>query len=89
MRLIRYIHGSFARNGGQRVKPWRRGLYGNSWFYSARGKFYLFNTCHSWIAQGLRQAGLRLRMIDSFTSAQLMAKLEQLGAVEVGTSSNQ
>lgn len=23
MQLIRYIHGSFARNRGQRVKPWR------------------------------------------------------------------
>lgn len=83
-RLIRYIHASFARDGGQRVKPLRRGLYGDSWFYPAEGRFHLFNTCNSWIAEGLEFAGLRLGGIDPFTSGQLMAKLRRLGATGVG-----
>ncbi len=88
MRLIRYIHASFARGGGQRVKPLQRGLYGDSWFYPAKGKFHLFNTCNSWIAEGLELSGLRLGVIYPFTSGQLMAKLKRLGAVGVGADLN-
>jgi uncharacterized protein (TIGR02117 family) len=84
LKLIRYIHASFARGSAHKAKPLQRGLYGDSGFYPAVGKFHLFNTCNDWIAEGLEFAGLQLRGIDPFTSGQLMTRLKRLGAVEVG-----
>lgn len=81
-RLIWYIHSSFARGNAQRALPLRRGLYGDSWFYPAQGRFHLFNTCNRWIAKGLERAGLRLGWMDPLTSGQLMGRLRRLGAVE-------
>lgn len=86
MRLVRYIHVSFARGSAQRAVPLQRGLYGDSWFYPARGKFHLFNTCNSWIAEGLEFSGLRLGGIDPLTADQLMGRLRRLGAVRVDTN---
>lgn len=82
-RLIRYVHTAFARDRARRARPLRPGLYGESWFYPARGKFHLFHTCNDWIAEGLRQAGLRMGAINPFTSSQLIANVRRLGGIEV------
>jgi uncharacterized protein (TIGR02117 family) len=56
--LLDYLAASFARSGDG--SPLRLGpaLYGRGWFYRAVGEFHAFNTCNTWVAKALRQAGL-------------------------------
>lgn len=56
-RLCEYIDDSFDRNGGRRAISLGSGIYGNSRFYPARGRFHLFNNCNTWTARGLQAAG--------------------------------
>lgn len=83
MRLVQYIHASFARDGALKAKPLQRGLYGDSWFYPARGSFHLFNTCNGWVTKGLKFSGLPLGIVEPLTSSQLMGRLKRLGAINL------
>ncbi|MGH8470754.1 MAG: DUF2459 domain-containing protein [Gammaproteobacteria bacterium] len=70
-RLAGYIDESFARLGTRAATPLGRGLYGNSRFYPARGKFHLFNTCNTWAARALGAAGYSISpavMVDTLVS---------------------
>lgn len=70
-RLAGYIDESFARLGTGAAAPLGRGLYGNSRFYPARGKFHLFNTCNTWAARALGVAGYSITpavMVDTLVS---------------------
>jgi uncharacterized protein (TIGR02117 family) len=42
-------------SGGTKIRP---GLYGNSGFYPAEGKFHALRNCNTWIAEALSAAGL-------------------------------
>ncbi|WP_193171022.1 DUF2459 domain-containing protein [Nisaea nitritireducens] len=57
-RLQKFIAGSFKRPEGGRAPAIARGLYPASLFYDAIGSFSLTNTCNSWVARGLADAGL-------------------------------
>ncbi len=50
-RLIAQIDNSFDRPEGGRGETVARGLYQDSWFYPAHGRFHLFNTCNTWTAR--------------------------------------
>ena len=52
-----FIAESFKRTPGlDRLGP---SLYGQGWFYRAKGSFHLFNTCNRWTAQALEPARCR------------------------------
>lgn len=55
--LGRFISNSFQRDQGGRVVASKKGLYGDSQFYSGVGSFNLFNTCNRWTAIALESAG--------------------------------
>jgi uncharacterized protein (TIGR02117 family) len=59
-RLVARIDEAFDRPPGGRAASVAPGLYPDSRFYPAHGKFYLFNTCNTWIADKLAAAGIRL-----------------------------
>ena len=73
--LIGSIAGSFRRSGDNRVEPISRGLYPNSNFYPAQGAFHLFNTCNTWTAIRLREAGMDLSPAGIVTADDLMSRL--------------
>lgn len=56
--LIRALSGSFDRAGNARATTLSRGLSRHSYFYPAKGRFHLFNTCNTWAARMLEAAGL-------------------------------
>ena len=59
------------------------GLYGDSYFFPARGRFWLGNTCNTWTAKRLQHAGLPLRPFLTLTADQVLRQLrrsEQIGA---------
>lgn len=73
--LVRAIAGEFMRPRGGRAKPVSRGLYPDSNFYKARGKFHLFNTCNTWTARMLRAGGVNLSPSGVITADELVARL--------------
>jgi uncharacterized protein (TIGR02117 family) len=61
--LSSYLYDTFKRYNNS-VIPTKRGLYGESQFYEAKGSYYMTNTCNSYTITALSKAGLPL---DSFT----------------------
>jgi uncharacterized protein (TIGR02117 family) len=55
--LCRYIHESYELDAQGHAIALAPGLYGESEFYRARGKYYFPNTCNAWTARALRAAG--------------------------------
>ena len=80
-RLVAFVHDRFDRNGAVRAIRLRAGLYGQSAFYPARGKFHLFNTCNVWTARALRTAGLPVTPFYAITTDSLMSQARQSGNV--------
>ncbi len=81
-RLIGAIAGTFERPAGGRAQAVSRGLYPDSFFYNARGTFYLFNTCNTWIARMLRAGGVNISPSGIVTADELMARLRAALAKE-------
>ena len=73
--LVRAIAGDFKRPEGGRAEPISRGLYRDSNFYDARGRFHLFNTCNTWTARMLRAGGVNLSSSGVFTADELVTRL--------------
>jgi len=76
--LARFVDGSFDRAGQPAASPQGRGLYGDSVFYPARGRYHLLNTCNTWIAEALRAAGLPITPVYAMTGGNLMWQLSRL-----------
>ncbi|MEX2453639.1 MAG: DUF2459 domain-containing protein [Rhodospirillaceae bacterium] len=56
------------------------GLYGRSFFYSATGRFHLFNTCNTWVARMFEAAGTGMDPGGVITAGGLMDRLRDLRA---------
>jgi len=56
--LCRYIHASYVFDKEDHPQDLGPGIYGDSRFFRARGKYYFPNTCNVWTAKGLKTAGL-------------------------------
>ena len=58
--LERFVDASLARDAQGRPVPQAAGIYGDSQFYDAVGRYSLLRTCNTWTANALRSAGLDL-----------------------------
>ncbi len=83
-RLCTFIQNSYAKNDSGKVIPLGRGLYGESRFYKAKGKYVFANTCNNWIAKAVRATGYPITPVYSCTSGNLFSQLRKFGE-EVGT----
>ena len=81
-RLIAKIDGSFDRPQGGRGETVARGLYADSWFYPAHGRFHLFNTCNTWTARMISAAGVGVSLSGVQTAEDLMGRLRDLPSVK-------
>lgn len=81
-RFAAYLHHSFLRTEVLKAKPVGSGWGPDSFFYPARGKFHLLNTCNSWAARALEAAGYRMDMLEPITADQLMAKVRTFAVSE-------
>ena len=77
-RLIAKIDSSFDRPEGGRGETVAQGLYRDSWFYAANGRFHLFNTCNTWTARMLSAAGVGISPSGVNTAEDLMKRLRDL-----------
>ena len=80
-RLIAYISDGFDRTyrlkelGDAKAFPAGKGLYGRSYFFRATGLFNLDNTCNTWLARGLAEAGLPIEADDVRRASTLIRRL--------------
>jgi uncharacterized protein (TIGR02117 family) len=74
-RLAAFIDATHERPGGAPLASLGPGLYGDSRYYAARGRFHLLNNCNRWTARALRAAGHDIR--DAVTVGGLFTQLER------------
>lgn len=76
IRLVEYIDHSFSLNEKKETIKLKKGLYGTSRFYSAKGTFHLFNTCNTWSAGAIHSSGFPINPSFTFTSDNLMYQVK-------------
>ena len=74
-RLCQHIERTYALDEGGR--PIR---LGKGW-YRARGTYSAFNTCNTWVASGLRQAGCPITPAYCLTPGPLLQQVRRFGRV--------
>jgi uncharacterized protein (TIGR02117 family) len=79
--LIEFISAAFLRPDGAGPAPGLRGLAPNSRFYPATGRFHLFRTCNTWVAEALRAAALPITPAYAFTAGNLSYQVKRFGTV--------
>jgi uncharacterized protein (TIGR02117 family) len=85
--MTRFIHEEYQRDREDRPLRLERGLYGTSWFYAARSRYNLFNTCNTWVARALSTAGLAVASAGVITAGEVMRQVkraDEARAVERG-----
>ncbi|TVQ52077.1 MAG: DUF2459 domain-containing protein [Rhodobacteraceae bacterium] len=72
------IDATFERPDGRRAAPIAQGLYPDSLFYPATGRFHLFNTCNTWVARMLAAGGAPISAWGVVTAGDLMERVRPL-----------
>jgi uncharacterized protein (TIGR02117 family) len=78
-RLRGHIENTFARDKAGKAQVVGPGLYGDSKFYRARGKFYFPKMCNRWTATGLRAAGCPISPLRSVTAGNVIRQVRTFG----------
>ena len=79
-RLVKFISDTFSRPHPPAPAEARPGLFSNGRFYAAEGKFSLFRTCNTWVAEALSAAGLPIRPSHVITAGNLSDQLRPFAA---------
>jgi uncharacterized protein (TIGR02117 family) len=75
--LTEFISQTFDREAAsESLGP---GLYADSRFYRAKGKYFVPKTCNVWTAQALKVAGLRMRTWTSMTAESVLKQARNSG----------
>jgi len=80
-KLLDFVAGSFSRTSSNDEMKLGRGLYGESWFYHAVGRFHAFNTCNTWVAKAIGATGYPISK-GTITVRGLMSQLRSSSEVE-------
>ncbi len=87
--MMQFVARSFVRNADN-LAPSQNGLYGDSQFYAAVGDYFMFNTCNTWTATGLYEAGVEISPHLLTASAVMRAVADAAeGTAEVEDSAGQ
>ena len=78
--MTRLFHDEYQRGDDGRPVRLAPGLYGASWFYAARSRYGLFNTCNTWVARALRAAGLDVTPVGIVTAGGVMREARRAAA---------
>ena len=78
--LCGFIGRAYSRDEKGRATRLGPGLYGNSKFYRARGKYYFPKTCNVWTAQALKAAGCPINPACSTRAKSVIDQAKEFGA---------
>jgi uncharacterized protein (TIGR02117 family) len=84
--LCRYISDSYARDQFGEPVGLGPGLYGESRFYLACGKYFFPKTCNAWTARALRAAGCPIR--PAATSQGVLFQARRFGEMRCAPASS-
>jgi uncharacterized protein (TIGR02117 family) len=73
--LVRFIAAEHERDLGGRALRLGPGLDARSVFYAARSRYSLANTCNTWVARALQEAGLPVSPSGVITPSAVMRQL--------------
>jgi uncharacterized protein (TIGR02117 family) len=79
-RLLAFIGASFSRPAPGQPDDLGPGLYRDSRFYRAEGRYSLLRTCNTWLAEALSASGCPLQPATVVTSGQLLSRLRAMPA---------
>ncbi|WP_439861116.1 DUF2459 domain-containing protein [Pseudomonas sp. MBLB4136] len=77
-RLLAFIGASFSRPAPGRLDDLGPGLYRDSRFYRAEGRYSLRRTCNTWLAEALGASGCPLQPATVVASGQLLSRLRAM-----------
>ena len=75
--MTKLFHDEYQRDGDGRAVRLGHGLYGTSWFYAARSRYHLFNTCNTWVTRALSTAGLPVAPAGVITAGEVMRQVKR------------
>ena len=79
--LCQFIDNSYKRDHDRSSAYLGKGKYGYSKFYSAKGSFYVFNTCNTWSGRALRSAGIPINTFFLISANDLQNEALKYGRV--------
>ncbi len=77
--LTEFIAQSFLKDTTNAAISMKPGIYGNSQFYEAAGRYHMFNTCNKWVAKGLVSMGLNISPTFALTAGNVLAQAKASG----------
>ncbi len=80
-KLLSAIRLGFASEENNLPIALRMGIYGDSHFYRGSGKYHVFNTCNSWVADVLQQGGFKSAPWFDLTATAIMRWVRKLSVV--------
>jgi len=78
--LGQFLSGSFSHDDGGHLVPLSKGIYGDSQFFDAAGRYSAANTCNKWTAKALQSAGFEIDPSLKLTSSSVMRYLRGAAA---------
>ena len=76
-RLLDHLAASFALTPQGDLQMLGPGLYGDSRFYRAHGRYSLYHNCNTWVAEAVALSGVALRSTSVLTAAGVMSRLRE------------
>lgn len=80
-RLLAFVAGTFTHSATGTLVVLGPGLYGESRFYQAEGRYSLFYTCNTWVAEALAASGCPVSPTAVITAGSVMSQLRRVTAV--------
>jgi uncharacterized protein (TIGR02117 family) len=78
-RLVQFVSKTFARSDSESTSEALPGLSENARFYAAQGRFSIFRTCNTWVAEALQAAELPVNPAWVITARSLGRNVRPLG----------
>jgi len=79
VKILKYIDDTFYRDDNEEIILSSK-AGGQIIFYAAKGEYHLFNTCNTWLAKCLNNAGLNIKT-DIILTEQLFQEAAKIGEV--------
>jgi uncharacterized protein (TIGR02117 family) len=71
--LVAFMEQSFEKDENGVIIPSKSGNYGDSQFFEGIGEYYMFNTCNTWLAKGLKSTGRPITPVFKVTAGNIMS----------------
>ena len=79
--MAKFISARFKKDADGNIQPIANGLYSNSLFFAANGRYYLPKTSNTWTARALRKTGYPINPATAMHSSGVLRQVKKDGEV--------